>query len=50
MALNISEFNPNFITAVMDDPLDELTLCRCAILGCEGFPEVPDLSFMEELD
>ena len=41
MALNISEFNPNCITAVMDDPLDDLTLCRRAILGYEGFPEVP---------
>ena len=40
MALNISEFNPNCITAVMDD-LDDLTLCRRAILGYEGFPEVP---------
>ena len=43
MVLNISEFNPNCITAVMDDPLDDLTLCRCAILGYEGFPEVPQL-------
>ena len=25
----------------MDDPLDDLTLCRRAILGYEGFPEVP---------
>ena len=41
MALNISEFNPNCITAVMDDPLEDLTLCRHAILGYEGFPEVP---------
>ena len=41
MALNISEFNPNCITAVMDDPLDDLTLCRRAILGYEGFPKVP---------
>ena len=41
MALNISEFNPNCITAVMDDPLDDLILCRRAILGYEGFPEVP---------
>ena len=24
----------------MDDPLDDLTLCRCAILGYKGFPEV----------
>ena len=41
MALNISEFNPNFITAVMDDPLDNLTLCRRPILGYEEFPKVP---------
>ena len=41
MTLNISEFNPNCITAVMDDPLDDLTLCRHAILGYEEFPEVP---------
>ena len=41
MALKISEFNPNCITAVMDDPLDDLTLCRNMILGYEGFLEVP---------
>ena len=43
MALNISEFNPNCIIAVMGDPLDDLTLCRHAILGYEGFSEVPRL-------
>ena len=43
MALNISKFNPNFITAVIDDPLDDLTLCRHVILGYEVFLEVPQL-------
>ena len=39
MALNISEFNPNCITAVMDETLDylaNLILCKRAI-----FPKVP---------
>ena len=44
MALNISEFNPNCMTAVMDETRDYLAiliLCKCAIFKYEGFPKVP---------
>ena len=44
MALNISEFNPNCITAVMDETRDylaDLISCKRAIFKYEGFPKVP---------
>ena len=44
MALNTSEFNPNCITAVMDETQDylaNLISCKCAIFKYEGFPKVP---------
>ena len=44
MALNISEFNPNCITAVMDETRDylaDLILCKRAIFKYEGFTKVP---------
>ena len=44
MALNISEFNPNCITAVMDETRDYLAYlisCKHAIFEYEGFPKVP---------
>ena len=43
MVLKISEFNPNYITAVMDktrDYLANLVSCKRAILKYEGFPKV----------
>ena len=44
MTLNISEFNPNCITAVMDETRDylaNLISYKHAIFKYEGFPEVP---------
>ena len=44
MALNISEFNRNCITSVMDETRDypaDLISCKCAIFRYEGFPKVP---------
>ena len=44
MVLNISEFNPNCITAVMDktrDYLADLISCKRSIFKYEGFPKVP---------
>ena len=44
MALNISEFNPNCMTVVMDETRDylaDLISCKRAILKYEGFPKVP---------
>ena len=44
MALNISEFNPNCITAVMDETRDYVTgliSSKRAIFKYEWFPKVP---------
>ena len=46
MALNISEFNPNCIIAVMDETRDylaDLISCKHAIFKYEGFPKVLQL-------
>ena len=44
MVLNISEFNPNCITAVMDETRDylaDLISCKRATFKYEGFLKVP---------
>ena len=44
MALNISEFNPNCITAVMDETRDylaDLISCKDAVFKYEEFRRVP---------
>ena len=44
MVLKISEFNPNCITAVMDETRDylaDLISCKREIFKYEGFPKVP---------
>ena len=43
MVLKISEFNPNCITAVMNETRDDLAnliSCKCAILKYKGFTKV----------
>ena len=48
MALKISEFNPNCITAVMDETRDylaNLISCKHAIFKYEGFPNIPPFVF-----
>ena len=43
MVLNTSDFNPNCITAVMDETRDylaDLISCNHAIFKYEGFPKV----------